>query len=170
MCFMHLIYYNYSTCCHNSNPPWAGIVAIQYVIESKSSHSYILGLVFKAELYFCIHVSVLLLIQIRFLKWCFQTYEQAAGKFLLNQFHVNPGLSQQTFEQLALSLCLVWRWYYSRMTRVWSCPSYYLCKLYLAQASGTGESIKPPPLAYKKWNFKGQENITDVVSCGKKID
>ncbi|XP_028409755.1 rab3 GTPase-activating protein non-catalytic subunit-like isoform X2 [Dendronephthya gigantea] len=35
-----------------------------------------------------------------------------------------------------------------------------------AQASGTGESIKPPPLAYKKWNLKRQRNITDIASCG----
>jgi hypothetical protein len=36
-----------------------------------------------------------------------------------------------------------------------------------AQASGTGESIKPPPLAYKKWNLKGQRNITDIAPCGR---
>lgn len=35
-----------------------------------------------------------------------------------------------------------------------------------AQASGTGEGIKAPPLEYKKWNLKGQRNILDIASCG----
>lgn len=35
-----------------------------------------------------------------------------------------------------------------------------------AQASGLSELIGPPPLAYKKWRFNGQKNITDIASCG----
>ncbi|KAM7446520.1 Rab3 GTPase-activating protein non-catalytic subunit [Porites harrisoni] len=35
-----------------------------------------------------------------------------------------------------------------------------------AQASGLSELIGPPPLAYKKWRFDGQNYITDIASCG----
>ena len=37
----------------------------------------------------------------------------------------------------------------------------------LAQASGLSELIGPPPLAYKKWRFDGQNYITDIASCGE---
>lgn len=36
-----------------------------------------------------------------------------------------------------------------------------------AQASGFSELIGPPPLAYKKWRFDGQKEITDIASCGE---
>ncbi|KAJ7379958.1 Rab3 GTPase-activating protein non-catalytic subunit [Desmophyllum pertusum] len=35
-----------------------------------------------------------------------------------------------------------------------------------AHASGLSELIGPPPLAYKKWRFDGQKQITDIASCG----
>ena len=37
----------------------------------------------------------------------------------------------------------------------------------LAQASGLSELIGPPPLAYKKWRFDGQNYITDIASYGE---
>ena len=38
-----------------------------------------------------------------------------------------------------------------------------------AQASGFSELVGPPPLAYKKWRFDGQKQITDIASCGEVI-
>ena len=43
---------------------------------------------------------------------------------------------------------------------------FFTCFL-LAQASGLSELIGPPPLAYKKWRFDGQNYITDIASCGE---
>ena len=43
---------------------------------------------------------------------------------------------------------------------------FFICFL-LAQASGLSELIGPPPLAYKKWRFDGQNYITDIASCGE---
>lgn len=43
---------------------------------------------------------------------------------------------------------------------------FFTCFL-LAQASGSSELIGPPPLAYKKWRFDGQNYITDIANCGE---